>query len=55
MSDVGDVASMSLQALSILKDDATLKRFKEKAATHAKEFDITNIVPIYERLYERFL
>ena len=55
MSDVGDVASMSQQALSILKDDTVLKEFKERAATHARKFDITNIVPIYEKLYERFL
>lgn len=55
LSDVGDVASMSEQAYSILKDDATLLRFKENAAAHARKFDITNIVPIYERLYERFL
>ena len=55
MSDVGDIASMSQQALSILKDDATLNRFKENAAAHAKKFDIKNIIPIYEKLYERFL
>ena len=55
MSDVGDVASMSKQALSILKDDATLKAFKGRAAAHAKIFDIKNIIPIYEKLYERFL
>jgi len=55
MSDVGDVDAMSRQALSILKDDATLKRFKENAANHAKKFDISNIVPVYDKLYERFL
>ncbi|MBC7874500.1 MAG: N-acetyl-alpha-D-glucosaminyl L-malate synthase BshA [Ferruginibacter sp.] len=55
MSDVGDVASMSRQALSILKDEATLKRFKKQAAAHATQFDITTIVPLYEKLYERFL
>ena len=55
MSDVGDVASMSRQALSILKDNATLNRFKANAAAHAKKFDITNIVPVYEKLYEQFL
>jgi L-malate glycosyltransferase len=55
MADVGDVASMSLYALSILKDDKVLRVFKDKAAAHARKFDITNIVPIYERLYERFL
>jgi N-acetyl-alpha-D-glucosaminyl L-malate synthase BshA len=55
MSDVGDVASMSKQALSILKNDATLKGFKERAAAHARKFDIDTIVPVYEKLYERFL
>ena len=55
LSEVGDVDSMSRQALSILKDDTTLKQFNERAATHAKKFDITNIVPVYEKLYERFL
>ena len=55
MSNVGDVQSMSEQALAILKDDNTLKHFKKRAAAHAKKFDIKNIIPLYERLYERFL
>ncbi len=55
MSNVGDVASMSKQALMILKDDKTLAGFKERAAAHAQRYDISNIVPIYEKLYERFL
>ncbi|HYM94077.1 MAG TPA: N-acetyl-alpha-D-glucosaminyl L-malate synthase BshA [Chitinophagaceae bacterium] len=55
MADVGDVRTMSQQALSILKDDETLKRFKKQAAAHAKKYDIHYIVPQYEKLYERFL
>jgi L-malate glycosyltransferase len=55
LSDVGDIASMSQQAITILKDDATLQKFKEKAAAHAKKYDIANIIPLYERLYEKFL
>lgn len=55
MSDVGDVASMSKQAISILKDDNVLKSFKEKAAAHARRFDITKVIPVYEKLYQRFL
>jgi L-malate glycosyltransferase len=55
MSNVGDISSMSQQALHILKDDATLKKFKESAAKHARQFDITHIIPLYEKLYERFL
>lgn len=55
MANVGDVATMSQQALSILKSDKTLQEFKERAAEHATKFDIHNIVPIYEALYEKFL
>ncbi|HQV59785.1 MAG: N-acetyl-alpha-D-glucosaminyl L-malate synthase BshA [Chitinophagaceae bacterium] len=55
MSNVGDVENMSKQAISILQDDDTLKGFKERAAEHAKKFDIHNIVPLYEKLYEKFL
>ena len=54
-ADVGDIESMCLKAVSILKDDDVLKTFKEKAAAHAKEFDINKIVPLYEKLYEQFL
>lgn len=54
-ADVGDIEGMSLKAVSILKDDAILKSFKERAAAHAKEFDINKIVPLYEKLYEQFL
>jgi len=55
MSDVGDIESMSKQALSILKDNKILQSFKEKAAEQARKFDIHNIIPVYEKLYERFL
>jgi L-malate glycosyltransferase len=55
MADVGDVETMSLQALSILKDNKVLQQFKERAAAHARRYDIANIIPIYERLYEKFL
>ncbi|MFZ9386772.1 MAG: N-acetyl-alpha-D-glucosaminyl L-malate synthase BshA [Chitinophagaceae bacterium] len=55
MSDVGDIASMSSQAVSILKDDAVLQQFKDQSAEHARQFDINRIVPQYEKLYEKFL
>jgi glycosyltransferase involved in cell wall biosynthesis len=55
MANVGDVETMSRQSLSILKDDKTLKGFKERASAHARKFDIAHIVPHYEKLYERFL
>jgi N-acetyl-alpha-D-glucosaminyl L-malate synthase BshA len=55
MSNVKDVESMTTQALEILRNNDTLKAFKHRAAEHAKKYDIHNIVPQYEKLYERFL
>ncbi|HEX9510563.1 MAG TPA: N-acetyl-alpha-D-glucosaminyl L-malate synthase BshA [Puia sp.] len=55
LSEVGDIENMSAHAISILEDDAILKKFKINAAAHAKRFDIHTIVPEYEALYNRFL
>jgi N-acetyl-alpha-D-glucosaminyl L-malate synthase BshA len=55
LGNVGDVETMSKKALAILKDNETLKGFKTRAAAHARQYDIGNIVPIYEKLYERFV
>lgn len=54
MSDVGDVADMSKNAVSILKDEKLLAQMREAAYNHAKIFDIQNIIPQYEKLYSRF-
>ena len=51
LSDVGDVDSMAENALKILSDDATLAQFREKALSVAQQFDIKNILPLYEALY----
>ena len=55
MSQVGDVASMSKQALDILTDDDRLEQFKESASQHAQGFDIHHIIPLYEKLYDEVL
>jgi L-malate glycosyltransferase len=55
MGEIGDIDTMSQQAIAILKDDKQLAQFKKNAAEHALKFDIHNIVPLYEKLYERFL
>ena len=55
MGEVGDVTTMSKCALEILRDDKVLKKFKANALEHAKKYDISNIIPEYEKLYERFL
>jgi N-acetyl-alpha-D-glucosaminyl L-malate synthase BshA len=55
MSNVGDVEMMSRCAIEILSSDETLQNFKQGAANQAKKFDILNIVPLYENLYENVL
>lgn len=55
MGNVGDVDTMAHKAVSILGNDDTLSQFKQNASAHARTFDIHNIVPLYEELYERFL
>jgi N-acetyl-alpha-D-glucosaminyl L-malate synthase BshA len=55
MSNVGDVDDMAKKAISILKDDETLNRFKNNAYEQAKKFDITRILPLYEKLYQTVL
>lgn len=54
MSDVGNVDEMSRNALFIL-DKNNLPTFKENALKRAKEFDIANILPLYERVYGRVI
>ncbi|MFN3968352.1 N-acetyl-alpha-D-glucosaminyl L-malate synthase BshA [Flavobacterium sp.] len=51
LSDVGDVDSMAENALKILANDETLQEFRENALNVAKQFDIKNILPLYENLY----
>ena len=46
---------MSKNALYILKDEETLQQFKTNALIQAKKFDIENIVPLYEALYQRVI
>ncbi len=53
LSDVGDVKSMSENAIRILSNPSLHKEMKKNALEHAQKFDIDNIVPQYERLYER--
>jgi N-acetyl-alpha-D-glucosaminyl L-malate synthase BshA len=54
MEDVGDVASMSRYAIDLLKDDARLAEMKEAAYRQAEKFDISNIIPVYEKLYSQY-
>ena len=52
---VGDVDAMSQYALQLLKDEKKLSSFRKKAHQQALQFDIANVIPLYETLYSRFL
>lgn len=55
LSNVGDVDSMSKNAIKILVDETVLKQFKINAKEQAKTFDIHQIVPQYEAIYQKTL
>lgn len=52
LSNVGDIEAMSKNAISILKDDTVLRKFKQNALKEAQEFDIKKILPLYEKVYQ---
>lgn len=53
LGNVGDVEYMAGKAIEILSDDARLYEFKSNALKVAQEFDIQNILPLYENLYRK--
>jgi N-acetyl-alpha-D-glucosaminyl L-malate synthase BshA len=55
MSNVGDIEDMCKNAVKILTDNDVLKTFKLNALAQAKKFDINNIVPQYEELYQSLI
>ena len=55
LSDVNDVMDMTANAVKILSDTKTLNQFKANAKTQSKKFDLHNIVPMYEKIYEETL
>lgn len=55
LSGVGMVDKMAEDALTILKDDKVLARFRAAALTQAARFDIEEIVPKYEAYYQEVI
>jgi glycosyltransferase involved in cell wall biosynthesis len=53
LSDVGNTQEMSQNAIKILENGNTLLKFKSNAIATAKQFDIKNIVTLYENLYKK--
>lgn len=55
LSPVGDIKSMSQNAIHILKNPNDLETFKKGAKSTASKFDIHQIVPSYEKVYKTAL
>ncbi|WPU99500.1 N-acetyl-alpha-D-glucosaminyl L-malate synthase BshA [Mucilaginibacter sp. cycad4] len=51
LKDPGDVDGMAEKAIFILEDEERLAKFKENALAHAKEFELSTILPKYENFY----
>lgn len=55
LSNVGDVDDMTKNIISLFADNEKYLQFKKNALEQAKKFDISNIVPVYEALYTKFV
>ena len=55
VENYNDVDQMSKKAISILSNRKKLEKFKNNAFLKAKEYDINNIVPLYEKTYQKAL
>ena len=52
LAPVGDTETMAQRALEVFDDH---ERFKKQALHRAKEFDLSKVLPEYEKLYERVI
>jgi len=52
LSDVGDVNKMANDTIKLLKNTEKLNAFKNNALAHAKTFNLPNILPQYEAVYQ---
>lgn len=52
LSDVGDIADMTKNAIYILSDKERLATFKKNARKIAEKYDLHTIVPQYEAIYQ---
>ena len=55
LAEVGNVEAMSKYAIKLLSDDTLLAEMKKNAKAQALKFDLKNILPLYEKMYETTL
>tara|TARA_Y100001933_G_scaffold161793_1_gene160152 strand:+ start:932 stop:2074 length:1143 start_codon:yes stop_codon:yes gene_type:complete len=55
LSDVGDITKMSNDICYLIANSNILNSFKSNALKHAKKFDLNNILPKYEEVYNKLI
>lgn len=55
LSNLGEIDEMAENALSLLKNEEKLNLFKDQAREQAYKFDLYNILPLYEEVYQKAL
>ena len=55
LSDVGDINKMSNDICYLIANSNLLNSFKSNALKHAKKFDLNNILPKYEEVYNKLI
>ena len=55
LSEIGDIHQMAAKAIALLLDNVKHQEFKSAAREQAQKFDIENIVPMYEIVYQKVL
>ena len=53
LSNVGDVDKMAKDTITLLKDSKLLNNFKSYAVDHAKSFNLENVLPKYNDIYQK--
>tara|TARA_Y100000589_G_scaffold332298_1_gene391337 strand:- start:12870 stop:14015 length:1146 start_codon:yes stop_codon:yes gene_type:complete len=53
--NVGDIEAMANDILKLVSDNELYNRFAENAYQKAKEFELSRILPLYEKLYNEVL
>lgn len=55
LTEIGNVEAMSNYSIKLLSDDNLLAQMKKNAKEQALRFDLTNILPLYEKMYAETL
>ncbi|UOE40872.1 N-acetyl-alpha-D-glucosaminyl L-malate synthase BshA [Chryseobacterium suipulveris] len=52
LAEIGNVEAMSNYTIKLLRDEKLLAKMKHNAKEQAMRFDLKNILPLYEKMYE---